>query len=284
MNKMYEIGLYEKALPESLSIQEKLQKAKEFGFDFLEISIDESDAKLARLDMTDTEKQALQGAIAETIPLGSICLSGHRKYPLGSEDPYITGRSLQIMEKAIRFAVDLGIRIIMLAGYDTYYEPSNDQTRHNFEKRLESCVRMAARSGVILAFETMETPFMNSVTKAMHYVKKFNSPFLQVYPDIGNTTNASLIEGFNIVEDLEYGSGHIVALHLKDSLPGVYRNLSIGEGHVNFEEAIATVWRMGVRRFVTEFWESPQKPYHREISATVAFVTHLLEKQQISEH
>ena len=51
-----------------------------------------------------------------------MCLSGHRKYPLGSHDKEIQKKSLEIMKKAIDFAADLGIRIIQLAGYDVYYE------------------------------------------------------------------------------------------------------------------------------------------------------------------
>lgn len=277
--KAYTIGLYEKALPESLTLEEKLRETQRFGFDFLEISIDESDEKLARLTMSERERAALRQAIGDTIPLGSICLSGHRKYPLGSEDPTIGERSFQIMEQAIDFAVEFGVRIIMVAGYDTYYEVSNEKTRHNFEHRLSTCVQMAASKGVTLAFETMETPFMNSVAKAMYHVNRQNSPFLQVYPDIGNTTNASLLESFDVMEDLRSGNGHIVALHLKDSKPGIYRNLSLGEGHVDFETAVTTAWQIGVRRYVTEFWESTQKPWKQEIESTYEFVTSLLDKQ-----
>jgi L-ribulose-5-phosphate 3-epimerase len=282
MNRTYSLGIYEKAFPENLSLEEKLEKAKDFGFDFLEISIDESDEKLARLDMDELERKSLLNTIKRTIPLGSICLSAHRKYPLGSEDEETVKRSLKIMEKAIHFSTIFGIRIIMLAGYDTYYEPSNEKTRQNFEERLDHCIQLAAMTGVILAFETMETPFMNSVAKAMHHIRLHNSPFLQIYPDIGNITNASLLERFDVWKDLESGAGHIVALHLKDSKPGVYRNLSLGEGHVDFANAIATTWRMGVRIFVTEFWESPDKPWKSEITTTHAFATALLDKQKDS--
>lgn len=280
MSRAYTLGLYEKALPESLSLKKKLFQAKAFGFDFLEISIDETDEKLGRLDMQESDKQALRMAIGQSIPLGSICLSGHRKYPLGSEDEATAEKSLLIMKKAIDFALDFGIRIIMLAGYDTYYEESNETTRNNFEQRLSICVEMAASQGITLAFETMETPFMNSVAKAMYHVRRQNSPFLQVYPDIGNTTNASLLESFDVLEDLDSGTGHIVALHLKDSKPGIYRNLSLGEGHVDFEQVIAAAWKIGVRRYVTEFWESPTKPWKQEIERTYAFATALLDKQQ----
>ncbi|MGM0108976.1 hexulose-6-phosphate isomerase [Enterococcus sp. AZ172] len=47
---MMRIGLYEKALPSGWSWQERLDAVKELGFDFLEISIDESEERLARLD------------------------------------------------------------------------------------------------------------------------------------------------------------------------------------------------------------------------------------------
>ena len=38
------IGLYEKALPDAFTWKEKMQAAKAAGFDFIEISVDESDA------------------------------------------------------------------------------------------------------------------------------------------------------------------------------------------------------------------------------------------------
>ena len=44
------LGIYEKALPPGLSWPERLAVAKACGFDFVEISIDETDTRLARLD------------------------------------------------------------------------------------------------------------------------------------------------------------------------------------------------------------------------------------------
>ena len=45
--KAYTIGLYEKAMPKELTWKEKLEAAREAGYDFVEISIDETDEKLA---------------------------------------------------------------------------------------------------------------------------------------------------------------------------------------------------------------------------------------------
>ena len=109
-------------MPNDLTWAQKLQAAKDAGFDYVEMSVDESDARLARLDWTDGERDALRAAMRATgVRIGSICLSGHRKYPLGDPDAAKRARSLEIMEKAVALAADLGIRTIQLAGYDVYY-------------------------------------------------------------------------------------------------------------------------------------------------------------------
>ena len=77
-------------MPEELTWREKLTAAKEAGFDWVEISIDETDKKLARLDWTKEERLDLVRTMYETgVPIRTMCLSGHRKYPLGSHDPVI---------------------------------------------------------------------------------------------------------------------------------------------------------------------------------------------------
>jgi Putative L-xylulose-5-phosphate 3-epimerase len=154
------------------------------------------------------------------VPIRTMCLSGHRKYPLGSNDPETCARGMEIMEKAIRLAEDLGIRIIQLAGYDVYYEEGSEETRERFEENLKKAVEMAAKAGVMMGFETMETEFMNTVEKAMVYVNRVNSPYLNVYPDLGNVTNAAVTYGTDVEEDLETGRGHLAAMHLKETLPG----------------------------------------------------------------
>ena len=253
--KQYAIGLYEKAMLPTLSWREKLAFAKEAGYDFVEISIDEKDDKLARLDWTAEERLELVQTMKEVgLPIRSMCLSGHRRFPLGSADPAIRARSMEIMEKAIILADDLGIRIIQLAGYDVHYEESTAQTKAFFLENLKKAVEMAAVRGIMLGFETMETDFMNTVWKSMYYVDAVGSPYLGVYPDSGNLTNAALSSGGNVLDDLYSGRGHIVALHLKETVPGVFREVPFLTGHVDFATGVAAAWKLGIRRYVTEMW------------------------------
>ena len=109
--KGYQLGLYEKAMPSFLTWREKLQCAGQAGFDYVEISIDETDDRLSRLDWSAGERQQLVSQMEETgVPVRSMCLSGHRKYPLGSHDEATRQRGMDIMAKAVRLAEDLGVR------------------------------------------------------------------------------------------------------------------------------------------------------------------------------
>ena len=264
--KMYEIGLYEKAMPGELSWREKLLTAKELGYDFVELSVDETDAKLARLDMTREERLEILQIMNEVgVSFRSMCLSGHRKYPLGSADPATCARGMEIMEKAVQLAADLGIRIIQLAGYDVYYEDSTPETVARFGENLKKATMMAAKAGVMLGFETMETEFMNTVGKAMKYVDLVNSPYLGIYPDSGNLKNAAVTYGTDVYEDIRSGAGHTVAMHLKETVPGKFREIHFGTGHVDFQKTIDTAWEIGVRRFVTEMWYVGQDNWKEDI-------------------
>ncbi|NFO04776.1 L-ribulose-5-phosphate 3-epimerase [Clostridium botulinum] len=271
--KEYTLGLYEKSMPNHLTWEEKLNCAKECGFDTIEISIDETEEKLSRLDMSIEERRNLVNLMFKTgIGIRTMCLSGHRKYPLGSLKEETRNRGIEIMKKAVNLASDLGIRVIQLAGYDVYYEEGNDETRKYFEENLKLSVEIASSKGIILAFETMETEFMNTVEKAMEFVEIVNSPYLQVYPDCGNVKNATLNYGTTVVDDFETGRGHIVAVHLKETVPGKFREITFGTGHVNFEEVIKKSWELGVRKFTAEFWYVGNEDWKQVIKDTKKFM------------
>lgn len=274
----YLLGLYEKSMPNSLTIKEKLNEAKNAGFDFMEISIDESDEKLGRLKWDRDKRLEVVNATWETgVKILTMCLSGHRKFPIGSEDMSIRERGMEIMSDAIDFATDIGIRVIQIAGYDEYYKPSNVNTKKLFIENLKKCTEMAAGKGVILAFETMETEFMNTVEKAMVSVNEVNSPYLQVYPDLGNITNAAIMYNRTVSEDILSGKGHIAAMHLKETVPGKFREIPFGTGHVNFSDAIKIAHDIGVSLFVGEFWYVGNEDWQMQLEFANSFLRQRLD-------
>lgn len=236
------VGLYEKALPADLSWEERLRMAAEAGYDFIDISIDESHARLARLDWSASERAVLRQAIANTgIPILTMCLSAHRKYPLGSRSPEIRRQGLDILRKAIQFAGDIGVRIIQVMGYDVFYEPSDDQTKMHFTQSLQQGVRWASQAGVMLGLENVDNPFLESLDKGLRLVQELNSPWFRLYPDMGNLAAA----GYHPPHELSLAVGHMVAIHVKDALPGIIRGVPFEEGIVPFVETFQALARIG---------------------------------------
>ncbi len=280
MNKRYAIGLYEKAIPGDLSWKERLETAKEFGYDYVEMSIDATEEKINRIYMSKEERAALVATMFEVgVPVRTMCVSALTKYSLGNDKPDYVERGMEILEKSIELAADLGVRVVMIPGYDVYYEPSTVETKRRFLENLKKGAEMAEKAGVILGLETMENEFMNTVEKAMKYVTLVGSNYLKVYPDIGNLTNAAVQYQSDVLEDFELGRGNITSLHLKETKPGHYREIPYGTGHVNFEEAIAKAWEMGIRRYVTEFWYMGNDNWRDDVAFAINKMTAILDRQ-----
>lgn len=270
--RKHKLGIYEKALPKNLTWQDRLSIAKACGFDFVEISIDETDERLARLDWNKQQRIELVQAVIQTgVTIPSMCLSGHRRFPFGSHDPAIRQRAYDIMEKAIQLAVDIGIRTIQLAGYDVYYEDQDEQTLVYFQQGLEWAVELAASNQVTLAVEIMDTQFMSSISRWKKWDQLIRSPWFTVYPDLGNLSAWN----DNVTEELQLGIDKISAIHLKDTYKvsatsaGQFRDVPFGDGCVDFVACFNTLAKLNYRgAFLIEMWtEKSNEPINEIIQA-----------------
>ena len=57
-----------------------------------------------------------------------------------------------------------------------------------------------------------------------------------------------------MLDDIRAGHGSIAALHLKETVPGRFREVPFGAGHVDFAGIVGAAYAIGVRRFTGEFW------------------------------
>ncbi|WP_440897281.1 L-ribulose-5-phosphate 3-epimerase [Amphibacillus sp. Q70] len=274
---MSTLGIYEKATPKDISWRERLEFAKELGFDFVEMSIDETDARLARLEWSQKDRKEIIDAIYDTrVKILSMCLSGHRRYPFGSADPENRAKGLEIMTKAIDLASDLGIRCIQLAGYDVYYEDKSLMSREWFIENLKKAVSMASSKGVILSIEIMDDPFINSITKYLKIKEQIPSPYLQVYPDIGNL---SAWPENDVGYEIEKGIKEISQIHLKDTIAvtenseGKFKEVPFGKGCVDFIGCLKILKRLNYNGpFVVEMWSEMNEQPAAEIEKAKQFL------------
>jgi predicted hexulose-6-phosphate isomerase len=251
------VGVYEKAFPEEYSWEHILVSARQAGYDFVEMSIDESTRRLDRLKWQPSERAALRQAIHNTgIPIWGMGISAHRKFPMGSASAVLRQQGLDILYQSIELAVDLGVRVIQVMGYDAFYEPSNADTEARYLEGLSTGVRWASAAGVLLALENGDSELVNSATKIMRIVKLINSPWLQAYPDIGNMTAF----GYDPLEQLPQTNGHLAGVHVKDTRKGELRGVALGEGIVQFEAVFQLLARLGYSGpLVMEMWSGMGK-------------------------
>ena len=263
MLKEHFIGLYEKAFPSEWSWEKRFSVAKDIGFDYMEISIDESDERIARLYWDKSQIIELFNLCKKMeMPIRSMCLSTHRRFPFGSSDKKIRKKAYELMEKSILFAESMGIHVIQLAGYDVYYELSTNDSKNAFLEGMKWAAEKAEQHQVMLAMEIMDTPLINSISKYLFYEAVIKSPWYKLYPDIGNLS----AWGNDVEKELEKGSSSIVAVHLKDTLavsdsfPGKFKNVPFGTGCVDFVKCFHTLERLGYKGpYLVEMWNNPEQ-------------------------
>lgn len=255
-------GIYEKALDPADGWNQRLEKVRRLGFDFLELSIDEQDDRIGRLYWTAQKREELRRCCYDNgVSIMSMCLSAHRRFPFGSSDPMIREKAHDILDRAIEFAAATGIRVIQLAGYDVYYEPSTPDTVKRFREGMCWAATRAARMQVMLAMEIMDTPFMNSMVTHLGYEAIVGSPWYRAYPDMGNLS----AWGENDPDaEFKRGIQSIVAVHVKDTLPvvagagGKFKKVPFGTGCVDFARRFGQLERLGYSGpYLIEMWHEP---------------------------
>jgi len=271
------IGLYEKALPKNLSWEERLTLARDAGYSFMEISIDETDERIERLKWDKAKKKNLREITENTgVPILTMCLSGNRRFPIGSSFGEIQKKGMEMITDAVWFALHLGIRVVQIAGYDVVAgEKSTELSRETFGINLKKSLNLAASLGVMLAVENIDSEFGDSLDKIMLYVKEINSPWLKIYPDFGNLKAM----GQDFEKQLRSYAGHIAAIHVKDTRPGIIRNVAFGEGTVDFISAFNTLKSNGFNGpFLLEMWADDKKDNYEIIKFSREWVVQQMKK------
>lgn len=261
----YTLSLYEKALPDDMSLFDKLLTARECGYDSMELCIDLDPKRQARLNWSKKEREALAAFLIQNeIRITTISLSALRECPLGDMRSGHIERAMGMLNESLRLCAETGAQILLINGYDVFDTPSTPETKDFFAKNIRRAAKLAASFGVILGIENAEKQFMDCIAKAAAWVNKVNNPYFRIYGDIGNSFNAMGGDKALALDDISKGDGITAAMHLKDTLPGEYRYTRFGEGHVDFQSAVNMCAKMGVRIFTAELFMRQGLDYKSE--------------------
>ena len=180
------------------------------------------------------------------------------------------------MEGAIWFAFHTGIRIIQVAGYDELMDKiSTTKTRETYLNNLKKSIELASRLGVLLAIENVDVLSADSIRKILYFVNKIRSPWLNIYPDVGNLYAMKQ----DVLKELKLGKDHIVAIHIKDTLEGVVRRVPYGEGNVDFISIFKELKKFDYHGLLLlEMWANNDRDNYKIISDSKKWIEYKMEK------
>ncbi len=189
-------------LPKELSYKDRIQLARDVGFEELECPT---------IDDPAEAEEILAAAKSAGIRIHSVMNSGHWTYPLSSADPAVVAKSVHSMETSLKNARLWGAETVLLVPAVV-----NEQTRYaeaweRSQTEIRKLIPLAKEMKVIIAVENVWNKLLLRPLEFARYVDDLQSEWVKAYFDVGNVVL------FGYPQDWIRTLGkRIVKLHLKD--------------------------------------------------------------------
>jgi L-ribulose-5-phosphate 3-epimerase len=189
-------------LPAPLSIADRMQLARDSGFEQVECPTTPDPAKAAEMK---------RGAEKAGLRIHSVMNMDHWKYPLSSADASVVERSLKgartSLENAHFWGADTVLIVPGVVDASNSYADVYKRSRESINKLLP----LAEQYRIIIGIEEVWNKFLLSPLEFASYIDGFHSEWLRAYFDVGNV----VLYGYPQDWILTLGK-RIVKLHIKD--------------------------------------------------------------------
>ncbi|MCX8109188.1 MAG: sugar phosphate isomerase/epimerase, partial [Verrucomicrobiae bacterium] len=188
------------------------------------------------------------------VEIGGLALGELNNIPLKS-DP----RAAVWLVDAIDVAKALGVRVILVA---QFYKGDLKEDRPGIDRTVDILREIAPRAekaGVILGIENYL-----SAEENLQIVDRVGSPAVQVYYDVGNSTD----KGYDIYREIRMLKGKLCEFHVKDG------DHVLGKGRINFEKVREAIDEIGYSGWIHIEAAAPNGP-EKDYPATVQFLRRL---------
>lgn len=213
------------------SLEEAIDMSKEWGFDYIELSLIMNMCEHVEVKDMNDEKAAEVKSLLSSKNMKCYAVSGH--------SPDITqDDQFEIFLKKLEFAGKLGAGIINInAGVRS--------RKDEFYKKMPRAIAIAEKYGIKIGLES-HGDIVNTAKDSIDVFKHFNHPLVRLNYDTGNTLFYNPT-GVDVAEDMKYGFEYLDCLHLKDIfISGTHVEYTpIGDGNVNFADVFDTLKQFG---------------------------------------
>src|SRR5437879_5114101 len=242
-------------LPRSLSVAERLQLARDAGFEAIECP-------------TMTEPAAAEEVLAASrkagLPIHSVMNQAHWGSPLSSADPAVVEKSMEGMRTSLHNAKLWGADTVLLVPAVVNPETTYAQAWARSQRQIRKLIPLAAELKVIIGIEEVWNKFLLSPLEFARYVDEFKSPWIRAYFDVGNVA----ISGYPQDWIRTLGK-RIVKLHIKDfkfDKRECARWTPLREGELNWPEVYKALAAIGYSGSATVELDGGDAAYLREVS------------------
>lgn len=285
-------GIHYWALPQALSLREKMRFAKRMGFDGLELVILETGD--LRLDSKEDELEAIRCAAQEEgVEIIALSNSLNWKCSLTSEVDKVREKAKNMLIRQLQIAAALKVEIILaLPGFVSMnfitndlhpsvsthdgmnYHPGQEVIHYEiaYQRSLAAfreIAPVAEQMGIMIGIENIWNQFMLSPIEMRSFIDEIGSEYIQSYFDVGNVLPFGHPEQW-----IRILGSRIKRVHVKDfvrgssSLKGFVNLLS---GDVDFTEVMKALCEVGYDSWITaEVNEKPGFPEFTAQSSSIA--------------
>lgn len=276
------------AFPDYMSIPERMAKAKEIGFEGIELCM--SLKGEFSLESTDEQVQELRNKAEEIgIKISSLCSGLYFQFSLTSEREDIRNNAIMLIRRLIECANILGCDSILavpgIVGADfrpeevvpdvtdmVYYAGAEivpyDVAYERSLSAFKELAPFAEEHKVYIGIENIWGKFLISPLEMRNFVDSIGSDYVKVYFDVGN----SLLFGYPEHWISILGS-RIINIHLKDfrrgttMLSGFCDLLS---GDVNWDKVADELDKIGYERWTNAEMTPVYKVYPEQTAETAS--------------
>jgi L-ribulose-5-phosphate 3-epimerase len=205
-------GINAGCFPRKYEVTELFQKAKEFGYDGVELNIHEEKEALLSLNSTEEDLYRISELAKQNgIELPSVSTTLHWKYSLTDNDETIQEKGIKIIEKMLKAADIFGSKTILVVPGVVSSEVPYDIAYQRSLRALKKVSKTAEHKNVRIGVENVWNKFLLSPLEMANFIDEIGSPWVGAYFDVGNVLQFGYPEQWiKILND------RILAVHVKD--------------------------------------------------------------------
>ncbi len=189
--------------------------ARQIGLDGVQVNLGSLGDQM-HLRKPAVQQAYLTAARQNGLEIASLALAELNNIPLKS-DPRAT---IWLLD-SIGVARALGVRVILVAEFANGELKGDKAGIDRTVELLKEIAPRAEKVGAILGLENYL-----SAPENLDILQRIGSPAVQVYYDVGNSTD----KGYDIYQEIRMLKGHICEFHAKDG------NFMLGQGRIDFHK------------------------------------------------